>query len=182
MSRAWIRSHAAIVGVAVAVVVALGLVALQAKDDLTWTNMLATVRSRFPDVKQLSTTDLAAWLADGSRVQPQILDVREQAEFDVSHLDGAALVSPNASAQDILTKLDPNRPIVVYCSVGYRSSKLATRLIKAGRRDVSNLEGSIFAWANEARPLVTADGTGTKLVHPFDAHYGQLLTTEHRAP
>jgi len=147
-----------------------------------WEKTLKIVRSQFPEVTQLKTMDLAVWLADRNRQQPQLLDVREQAEFDVSHLVGAARVSPETSAQDILTKLDPNRPIVVYCSVGWRSSKLAARLIAAGRRDVSNLEGSIFAWANEGRPLVTMEGKGTKLVHPFDSHYGQLLKPEHRAP
>lgn len=182
MSRAWIRSLAALAGVALAVVVALGFASSQAKDELGWKAMLTLVRSRFPEVKQLSTTDLAAWIQDTTRTRPQILDVREQAEFEVSHLAGATRVSPDASAQDILTKLDPNRPIVLYCSVGYRSSKLATRLIQEGRRDVSNLEGSVFTWANEGRPLVTPEGKSTTLVHPFDSHYGQLLKPEHRAP
>ena len=50
---------------------------------------------------------------------------------------------------------------------------------------VANLEGSIFAWANEDRPLVQGDGEGagapTSLVHPYDADWGNLVAPEHRA-
>ena len=48
-------------------------------------------------------------------------------------------------------------PIVTYCSVGYRSGKMAERLQAAGYTNVRNLEGSIFKWANEHRPLVRGE-------------------------
>jgi hypothetical protein len=66
--------------------------------------------------------------------------------------------------------------------VGYRSSRLAARLTEGGRRDVHNLKGSIFAWANEGRPLVAGDGQSAKQVHPFDAFFWKLLKPELRAP
>ena len=67
-----------------------------------------------------------------------------------------------------------DRPIVVYCSVGYRSSILARKLQDMGFTKVYNLEGSIFKWANEDRPLVQNQTTGYK-VHPYNAHWGRLL-------
>ncbi len=143
--------------------------------------MNATVRRKFPRVPQLPTAALAAWLADQSRPQPQLLDVREPDEFAVSHLRGALRVRPDAPASEVLARIDPARPVVVYCSVGYRSSQLAQRLIEAGGKDVRNLEGSIFAWANEGRPLEN-DGRPTKTVHPYNGIFGRLLKPEYRAP
>lgn len=73
-----------------------------------------------------------------------------------------------------LTDIKPDRPIVVYCSVGYRSSILARKLQDKGFTNVYNLEGSIFKWANEGRPLVQGKVTVHK-VHPYNAHWGHLL-------
>ena len=150
--------------------------------NIGWDAMLALVRKRFPKVTQLSTAELDVWLKDPQRPKPHLLDAREPAEYAVSHLVGAVRVSPDATAKEILASLDSGRPIVVYCSVGYRSSRLATRLLENGRVSVSNLEGSIFTWANEKRPLVGVDGHATTLVHPFDSVFGRLLKPECRAP
>jgi len=58
--------------------------------------------------------------------------------------------------------------------VGYRSSILARKLQTLGFKEVHNLEGSIFKWANEGRPLVQGQTTVHK-VHPYNAHWGRLL-------
>jgi len=70
--------------------------------------------------------------------------------------------------------------MVVYCSVGWRSSALAQRLLKHGVTNVANLEGSAFAWANEGRPLEAAGKPATK-VHPYNSTFGKLLRPERRA-
>ena len=72
-------------------------------------------------------------------------------------------------------------PIVTYCAVGYRSGALATKLREAGFTNVRNLEGSIFQWANEHRPLVREDQPVTT-VHPYSSLWGRLLTDDVRAP
>jgi hypothetical protein len=48
-----------------------------------------TIRLRFPTVPQLTTTDLAAWLADYTRTPPLLLDTRPAEEYAVSHLHQA---------------------------------------------------------------------------------------------
>jgi rhodanese-related sulfurtransferase len=134
----------------------------------------ALVRKRFPAVQQLPTRELAAWLNDTNRPPPLLLDVRQPEEYAVSHLAGARRVDP-AAKPDLVKSLAPtNRPVVVYCSVGYRSSELAQRLIKAGVTNVFNLEGSIFQWANEDRPLVNEQGAAAR-VHPYNERWGALL-------
>ncbi len=137
------------------------------------------VRKRFPEVNQLPTRELAAWLADTNRPQPVILDVRQTEEFAVSHLAGARNVNPAARGDSLKALVPTNRPVVVYCSVGYRSSELARRLMKAGITNVFNLEGSIFQWANEGRPVVATNGPAVK-VHPYNDLWGALLKPEVR--
>ena len=43
---------------------------------------------------------------------------------------------------------------------------------------VSNLEGSIFRWSGEGRPLVDPKGKSTRLVHPYNPYWGRLLDPE----
>ncbi|HAB16136.1 MAG TPA: rhodanese-like domain-containing protein [Verrucomicrobiota bacterium] len=150
-----------------------------AKDGLE--KMKALVQERFPEVKHLTTAELAAWLNNTKRVQPEIIDVRTRAEFEVSHLAGARWVAPDTSARELLPSLPTNRPVVLYCSIGYRSSNCATRLLRAGFAQVLNLEGSLFQWANEGRPLVRDGGVATQ-VHPYSESFGKLLKPELRAP
>lgn len=142
--------------------------------------MKQLVRSKFPTVRQLSTEELAKWLADTNQPAPVLLDVRKPEEFAVSHLPGAKRIDPSAKPAEVLSSIPTNRPVVVYCSVGYRSSELATRLLEAGFTNVSNLEGSIFQWANEDRPL-EKDGKPATTVHGYNDTFGKLLKPERRA-
>src|SRR5687767_12719798 len=48
--------------------------------------VIASVRKKFPSVRQLSTEELANWIADTNRAMPLLVDAREAAEFSVSHL------------------------------------------------------------------------------------------------
>lgn len=149
-------------------------------DEFGFDQMKRTVRTRFPQVPQLSTAELAAWLRDPSRPQPILLDVRTAEEFRVSHLRGAIRVDPSAKAADLGPIVQRRGPVVTYCSVGYRSSAVAERLLKAGVPQVQNLEGSIFQWANEGRAL-EADGKPAAKVHPYNAKYGKLLDETKRS-
>lgn len=140
-----------------------------------------TVRARFPEVTQLSTTNLARMIQPGTNPPIVLLDVRSPREYAVSHLPGARRVDPDARPAEVDRVLAGHAgQVVVYCSVGWRSSALAQRLRKAGRTNVANLEGSIFAWANEDRPL-EADGKPTRKVHPYNKTFGRLLLPELRA-
>lgn len=140
-----------------------------------------TVREKFPTVRQLATTDLDAWMKDNSRAKPLILDARKPEEFAVSHLQRAVNAGDDAQLAAALKDIPKDQPIVAYCSVGYRSSALSEKLMKQGFTNVANLEGSIFQWANEGRPVFQGEQQ-VKQVHPFDAKWGNLLRPELRAP
>jgi rhodanese-related sulfurtransferase len=133
------------------------------------------IRTQFPQVRHISTDELANWL-ESDRSNPLLLDARTEAEYAVSHLDNAERIDPNT--QDFLgLKLPLETPIVVYCSVGYRSSRVVDRLQQAGFTQVINLEGSIFEWANQGRP-VYSQGQRVRRVHPYSPVWGYLLRRE----
>jgi rhodanese-related sulfurtransferase len=96
-----------------------------------------------------------------------VLDAREPKEYAVSHIPGAMHIGYDAFQASALDSLDRNIPVVVYCSIGYRSEKIAKKLQKQGFSQVSNLYGSIFEWANRGYPLETGQGEGTKKLHTY---------------
>lgn len=162
------------------VALAMGCVAVRlAAQQPEFDAMKRLVRTRFPGVPQLSTAELQTWLDDRARPQPRLLDVRTEAEYRMSHLPHAVRVDPSARPSEVLAAVPPGSPLVVYCSVGYRSSALAEKLMKAGAKNVRNLEGSIFQWANEHRPL-EAEGQAAAKVHPYNATFGKMLAPERR--
>lgn len=143
-----------------------------------WPSVKAMVRDSFPEVRQMSVDELAARL-DAEGEAPLIVDVREKSEYDVSHLPGAVWAS-NEALEAVVREAGPDREVVLYCSVGYRSSMAARRLGRSGFDRVSNLEGSIFEWANAGRP-VERDGEVVREVHPYDEEWGRLLQADLRA-
>ena len=159
-----------------AAVLALGLASLAAR-PVRWALLHRSLDARYPDVAWISTHALADALA--SDAPPTLLDVRQPDEVAVSRIPGAMAVSPDATVED-LRRLGLEGPVVVYCSVGARSARLAERLEAAGVADVRNLRGSVFAWANEGRPLERA-GRTARTVHPYDDAWGTYLKPALRA-
>lgn len=114
--------------------------------------------------------------------------------FQISRLPGAEHCPPDADQQHLKKVLnaakDSNKQkIACYCSLGYRSSKVADQLNKLcesepdckGKINAYNIEGSIFKWANEGRTVIDKDGNETKLVHPYNSVFGKFLDADRRA-
>ena len=139
-----------------------------------WERIGKDLRATFPGVKQISTEELQKWLTGQDTVKPVLIDRREREEYAVSHLPGAFHANDKEEALKIIEKEGRGRPVVVYCSVGYRSSVLARQLGKEGLTNVYNLEGSIFKWANEGRPVYQGDRQ-VNVVHPFDSKWRKFL-------
>jgi len=127
----------------------------------------------FPGVQHITTKKLARWL-ESPRSQPLLLDARSVEEYAVSHLQSAQRIDPVAPDLAAFVGVPLDVPIVVYCSVGYRSAKIAQQLQGMGRKNVLNLEGSIFQWVNEGRPVFNGESL-TGGVHPYDERWGGLL-------
>lgn len=105
------------------------------------------------------------------------IDAREEVEFNVSHIKNAYWSGYDDFDMKRLTGVPKNIQIVVYCSVGYRSEKIAEKLIAAGFSKVWNLYGGIFEWKNQGYPVYDLSGLETEKVHAYDKSWGMWLTT-----
>ena len=89
---------------------ALGVGLLLSWRWLAWETVKTETRRRFPAVPRMEPRELAAWLADPQRPAPLLLDVREPAEFAVSHLAHARQIAPGSDPAKL--DLPKDRPIV----------------------------------------------------------------------
>ncbi len=151
---------------------------LGSPDDLP--KVAATIEARFPTLPHVGVAELERNLAAPPEERPILLDVRSAEEYAVSHLEGALQAATAEEALAVLAGVEPERTIVLYCSVGLRSAEIADELEAAGYTNLRNLRGSLFAWANSGRPVVR-HGEPVRQVHPYDAKWGKLLREELRA-
>lgn len=110
----------------------------------------------------------------------QLLDARSSREFEVSHIPGATWVGYEDFSLNRLADIDPQSPVAVYCSVGYRSERIAEQLHWQGYPNVVNVYGGIFEWVNTGHPVVVGDGTETKSIHAYSKLWGMWLTRGER--
>lgn len=132
----------------------------------------AIVRKAYPSVPQLATATLANWMQE-SAPQLVLADVRSRAEFAVSHLPGALNLPTATQIREVIAARKP-ATLVLYCAVGFRSSRLAKILEPTGSCQIMNLEGSIFQWANEGRTLCRGTET-VRQVLPCTKRWSGLL-------
>lgn len=104
------------------------------------------------------------------------IDSREKVEFDVSHIKGATWVGYDDFDMARMDAISKNEPIIIYCSVGYRSEKIGEKLIEAGYTNVSNLYGGIFEWVNQGKPIVDLSGKPTTKIHGYSKTWGIWLS------
>jgi rhodanese-related sulfurtransferase len=108
------------------------------------------------------------------------LDAREKAEFEVSHIKNAIWVGYDDFDLKRVQNIDRKMPIIVYCSVGYRSEKVAEKLTKAGFTNVHNLFGGIFEWKNQDNSVVNLKGIMTENIHAYNKTWGVWLQKGHK--
>jgi len=103
------------------------------------------------------------------------LDARELNEFNISKIENAKWVGYTDFDLTRVENLDKNQPIIVYCSVGYRSEKITERLKENGFTNISNMTGGLFEWVNFKKPILNSNNEITKKIHAFDKEWGKWL-------
>ena len=98
-----------------------------------------------------------ARVAEMLEEEAQLIDVREPYERDAGRIpDDTAHIE-----MDLLTEqagsIDRERPVVFYCRTGSRSM-LAAQAFAAAGSDAHNLDGGLWAWVADGRPLDPANG------------------------
>ena len=84
----------------------------------------------------------------------QLIDVRTPTEYAQGHLPEATLIdfrSPHFERN--ISRLDQDRPVMIYCAKGGRSTAAATRLRKLGFREIYELDGGFTEWIRADRPV-----------------------------
>jgi rhodanese-related sulfurtransferase len=102
-------------------------------------------------MQNVTAPELARWIADSSRTPPLLLDVREQSEYQICHLDNATLIPMN-TIPGRMAELDADAEIVCICHHGGRSMQVANFLERNGFTKVINLTGGVHAWSQQVDP------------------------------
>lgn len=83
-----------------------------------------------------------------------LLDVREQDEWQQSHIAGASYLGKGVLERDIEQEYpNTDKEIVLYCGGGYRSALAADNLQKMGYRNVKSLAGGFRSWIEAGYPI-----------------------------
>ena len=118
-----------------------GMRSLESRPDLTVTT------ERF-------SAPLAAEII-ASQAPPQVVDVRAPRERQQKFIAGSVSIPLNHLSERA-DELPKDRPLLVYCAGGYRSSIAASLLQRAGFSHVNEIAGGIAAWESAKLPLVAA--------------------------
>lgn len=105
------------------------------------------------DPAQLTPTELATRRRAGKELL--LLDVREPDEYETARIEGSRLI-PLGELEKRLDEIEgwKQRPVVVYCKSGARSTRGCRILLENGFSRVENLDGGIEAWSITVDPDV----------------------------
>lgn len=102
----------------------------------------------FKGVSPAQLTDLI------NRQNALVVDLRGQGDFEKGHIIGSRHLLPSqVDPEGKLLAKAKESPVVLVCAVGATASTTAQKLVKAGFKQVSVLDGGIGAWTGAGLPL-----------------------------
>ena len=102
-------------------------------------------------VREISTDDWVRRTGAGEHLQ--LVDVREDGEWQAGHASGATHLGRGVIERDVVGRFpDKDTPLVLYCGGGFRSALAADNLQKMGYRQVWSLAGGWKAWLAAGLP------------------------------
>jgi phage shock protein E len=105
-------------------------------------------------IQEISISDLTSLIQTEN--PPLLIDVREESEWNLSHLEDAIHLSRGVIEIKIeAIAPDPNTNIVCYCGGGNRSALVAESLQKMGYTDIKSLIGGFKAWQKAQLPTTS---------------------------
>ena len=102
--------------------------------------------------KEVSRDEAKKLIEDGA----QVIDVRTDHEWDVGRIAGATHL-PLDELNERTGEIDKDRPVLLYCRGGNRSTMAAAALAEAGY-DAAKLSEGIVGWDEAGLPLAPEDG------------------------
>lgn len=104
-----------------------------------------------------------------------VLDTREKNEYQVSHLKIARQVGFFWFDMRDVYDIPKKATVIVYCTIGNRSGRIAEKLIGANYQSVYVLYGGIFEWVNQGNPVYTKQDIQTPEVHVYNKEMSKWL-------
>jgi rhodanese-related sulfurtransferase len=104
------------------------------------------------EAKEVSREEARKLIDEGA----QLVDVRADHEWEAGRIAGAAHV-PLPELPQRLEEIDKDRPVVVYCRGGNRSTMATDALAEAGY-DAAKLREGIVGWSEDDLPLEPEGG------------------------
>lgn len=92
------------------------------------------------------------------QAEVQIVDVREEPEWEAGRIEGSVLIPLNELMDGRLQSLDTSLPVVAVCRSGNRS-EVASLMLRARGFEAYNMEGGVEAWVSAGFPFTTPDGS-----------------------
>jgi hydroxyacylglutathione hydrolase/adenylyltransferase/sulfurtransferase len=89
--------------------------------------------------------------------EAQLIDVREQYEWDAGRIDGARHIEIERVAWNARS-IDRDLPVIFHCRLGWRAGMVA-HAFRAIGYDAYNLAGGLLAWSEAGLPLIPEGGT-----------------------
>ena len=124
-------------------------------------SLLDFVKAARDQIEEITIDDFLEMLDDEPDLM--ILDIREESEYALGHIENAVLVPRGTleGAADTHYKKRHlelcqarERPIVVYCATGGRSAMAVATLRAMGFERVYNLLGGIELWEADENPVI----------------------------
>jgi molybdopterin/thiamine biosynthesis adenylyltransferase/rhodanese-related sulfurtransferase len=115
------------------------------------------IRKAKEQIKELDPREVYDSVQNGNGSAPVLVDVREQHEYEESHIPGALHVPRGHLESRIEGKVgDKSQPVVLYCASGQRSA-LAAQTLQAllGYDDVASMTGGITLWKDRGFDVET---------------------------
>lgn len=105
-----------------------------------------------PVVREVDRAEARQLVEDGA----QLVDVRADHEWEAGRIAGASHISLDELPQRV-GEIDKDRPVVLYCRGGNRSS-MATAALAAAGYDAAKLSEGVVGWEEEGLPLEPEGG------------------------
>jgi adenylyltransferase/sulfurtransferase len=93
-------------------------------------------------MKEITVQELKEWMNKGEDFQ--LVDVREQHEFDEANMDGHLI--PLGEVPTRFSEIEKDKKVVIHCRSGVRSANAIQYLQTQGFDNLYNLQGGILAW------------------------------------
>jgi len=109
-------------------------------------------------VQHITPQNAVAELKNGTAI---MIDVREEAEFKIESIPlNNVFYYPLSGIVGQLANIPTDKPIIVICNAGVRSSKIVNLFNRNGFPESVNLDGGIIMWKAQGLPIESDISTG----------------------